>query len=156
MPICGHALENKDIPNLANPKLDRRIPCQSSEFNQSKIGFVALPSGLHPAAGAEKMRFEILPLPSGRKSRGKFGKALDFVPHILYIICRVQKRGCNMDNPTAKSRCVPQNPKDKFFKMRTDEKMLALLDENSRMTGNTKSDEVRIAIEERNKRLKRK
>lgn len=61
-----------------------------------------------------------------------------------------------MDNPTAKSRCVPQNPKDKFFKMRTDEKMLALLDENSRMTGNTKSDEVRIAIEERNKRLKRK
>lgn len=61
-----------------------------------------------------------------------------------------------MDNPTAKSRRVPQNPKDKFFKMRTDEKMLALLDENSRMTGNTKSDEVRIAIEERNKRLKRK
>jgi DNA-binding Lrp family transcriptional regulator len=38
--------------------------------------------------------------------------------------------------------------------MRTDEKMLLLLEENSRMTGNTKADEVRIAIEERNKRLK--
>lgn len=59
-----------------------------------------------------------------------------------------------MGNPNAKGRPTPPNPKDKFFKMRTDEKMLLLLEENSRMTGNTKADEVRIAIEERNKRLK--
>lgn len=61
-----------------------------------------------------------------------------------------------MGNPNAKGRPAPEHPKDKFFKMRTDEKMIALLDENSRITGNTKADEVRIAIEERNKRLKRK
>lgn len=54
-----------------------------------------------------------------------------------------------------KGRPVSINPKDKFFKMRTDEKMLALLAENSKISGNTKSDEVRIAIEERNKRLKK-
>lgn len=54
-----------------------------------------------------------------------------------------------------KGRPVSTNPKDKFFKMRTDEKMLALLTENSKISGNTKSDEVRIAIEERNKRLKK-
>lgn len=48
------------------------------------------------------------------------------------------------------------NPKSKFLKMRADERMLSILDENSRITGNTKSDEVRIAIEERNRRLKRK
>nr|DAH42663.1 MAG TPA: transcription factor [Caudoviricetes sp.]DAU93787.1 MAG TPA: transcription factor [Caudoviricetes sp.] len=40
--------------------------------------------------------------------------------------------------------------------MRADERMLSILEENSRITGNTKSDEVRIAIEERNIRLKRK
>lgn len=40
--------------------------------------------------------------------------------------------------------------------MRTDERMLEMLAENSRMSGNTKSDEVRIAIEERNKKLKRR
>ena len=61
-----------------------------------------------------------------------------------------------MGNPNAKGRPPSVNPKDKFFKMRTDEKMLAILDENSRITGHTKADEVRIAIEERNKRLKRK
>ncbi len=49
-----------------------------------------------------------------------------------------------------------ENPKSKFLKMRADERMLSILDENSRITGNTKSDEVRIAIEERNRRLKRK
>lgn len=49
-----------------------------------------------------------------------------------------------------------QNPKDKFLKMRADERMLTLLSENSSITGNTKSDEVRIAIEERNRRLKRR
>ena len=48
------------------------------------------------------------------------------------------------------------NPKDKFLKMRADDRMLAILEENSRITGNTKSDEVRIALEERNRRLKRK
>ena len=53
-----------------------------------------------------------------------------------------------------KGRPVSTNPKDKFFKMRTDDKMLTLLAENSRMSGNTKSDEVRIAIEERNRKLK--
>ena len=60
-----------------------------------------------------------------------------------------------MRNPNAKGRPASLNPKDKFFKMRTDEKMLLLLEENSRITGNTKADEVRIAIEERNKRLKK-
>lgn len=60
-----------------------------------------------------------------------------------------------MGNPNAKGRPASLNPKDKFFKMRTDEKMLLLLEENSRITGNTKADEVRIAIEERNKRLKK-
>lgn len=49
-----------------------------------------------------------------------------------------------------------ENPKSKFLKMRADERMLSILDENSRITGNTKSDEVRIAIEERNRRLKQK
>lgn len=49
-----------------------------------------------------------------------------------------------------------ENPKSKFLKMRADERMLSILEENSRITGNTKSDEVRIAIEERNIRLKRK
>lgn len=48
------------------------------------------------------------------------------------------------------------NPKSKFFKMRADERMLAILEENSKLSGNTKSDEVRIALEERNRRLKRK
>lgn len=60
-----------------------------------------------------------------------------------------------MGNPNAKGRPASPNPKDKFFKMRTDERMLILLEENSRITGNTKADEVRIAIEERNKRLKK-
>lgn len=60
-----------------------------------------------------------------------------------------------MGNPNAKGRPASPYPKDKFFKMRTDEKMLALLEENSRISGNTKSAEVRIAIEERNKRLKK-
>ena len=60
-----------------------------------------------------------------------------------------------MGNPNAKGRPASPNPKDKFFKMRTDEKMLALLEENSRITGNTKADEVRMAIEERNKLLKK-
>lgn len=61
-----------------------------------------------------------------------------------------------MNTQQNKPRKDAQNPKDKFFKMRADEKMLVLLDENSKLSGNTKSDEVRIAIEERNKRLKRK
>ena len=55
-----------------------------------------------------------------------------------------------------KKRKDAENPKNRFFKMRADEKMLSLLEENSQLSGNTKSDEVRIAIEERNKRLKRK
>ena len=61
-----------------------------------------------------------------------------------------------MNAPEKKTRKDAENPKDKFFKMRTDERMLSILEENSRISGNTKSDEVRIAIEERNKRLKRK
>lgn len=61
-----------------------------------------------------------------------------------------------MGNPNAKGRPAPERPKDKFFKMRTDESMLEMLEENSRMTGNTKADEVRIAISERNQRLKKK
>lgn len=61
-----------------------------------------------------------------------------------------------MNTQEKRSRKDAENPKDRFFKMRTDEKMLELLGENSRLSGNTKSDEVRIAIEERNKRLKRK
>ena len=59
-------------------------------------------------------------------------------------------------NAQEKKRKDAENPKNKFFKMRADEKMLFLLEENSQLSGNTKSDEVRIAIEERNKRLKRK
>lgn len=61
-----------------------------------------------------------------------------------------------MNTQQKNSRKDAENPKNKFFKMRADEKMLSLLEENSRLSGNTKSDEVRIAIEERNKRLKRK
>ena len=61
-----------------------------------------------------------------------------------------------MNAQNTRPRKDASNPKDRFFKMRTDEKMLAILDENSKLSGNTKSDEVRIALEERNKRLKRK
>lgn len=61
-----------------------------------------------------------------------------------------------MNPPIKKLRIDPENPKERFFKMRTDERMLEMLAENSRMSGNTKSDEVRIAIEERNKKLKRR
>ena len=61
-----------------------------------------------------------------------------------------------MNSPEKKSRKDPDNPKGRFFKMRTDDHMLELLAENSRMSGHTKSDEVRIAIGERNARLKRK
>lgn len=61
-----------------------------------------------------------------------------------------------MNPPKKKLRIDPENPKERFFKMRTDERMLEMLAENSRMSGNTKSDEVRIAIEERNKKLKRR
>ncbi len=61
-----------------------------------------------------------------------------------------------MNSPKKKLRIDPENPKERFFKMRTDERMLEMLAENSRMSGNTKSDEVRIAIEERNKKLKRR
>lgn len=61
-----------------------------------------------------------------------------------------------MNPPIKKLRIDPENPKERFFKMRTDERMLEMLAENSRISGNTKSDEVRIAIEERNKKLKRR
>lgn len=61
-----------------------------------------------------------------------------------------------MQSLSKRPRKDAENPKSKFLKMRTDEKMLSILEENSRITGNTKSDEVRIAIEERNRRLKRK
>lgn len=66
------------------------------------------------------------------------------------------KGGACMNPPKKKLRIDPENPKERFFKMRTDERMLEMLAENSRMSGNTKSDEVRIAIEERNKKLKRR
>lgn len=61
-----------------------------------------------------------------------------------------------MTSPKDKPRKDPDNPKGRFFKMRTDDRMLELLTENSQLSGYTKSDEVRIAIEERNERLKRK
>lgn len=61
-----------------------------------------------------------------------------------------------MTSPAKRLRKDPDNPKEKFFKMRTDEHMLEMLAENSALSGNTKSDEVRIAIEERNRRLKQK
>lgn len=61
-----------------------------------------------------------------------------------------------MQSLSKRPRKDTENPKSKFLKMRADERMLSILDENSRITGNTKSDEVRIAIEERNRRLKRK
>lgn len=51
------------------------------------------------------------------------------------------------------SELLSRTPKDKLFKMRTDNKMLEMLQENANISGNTKSDEVRIAIEERHRRL---
>lgn len=54
------------------------------------------------------------------------------------------------------SRKFPETAKDRFFKMRADDVMLNILKENAAITGNTQSDEVRIAIMERNARLKKK
>lgn len=59
-----------------------------------------------------------------------------------------------MHSTDKRQRIDAENPKDRFFKMRTDKRMLEMLEENSLLSGNTKSDEVRIAIEERNASLK--
>lgn len=54
------------------------------------------------------------------------------------------------------SRKFPETAKNRFFKMRADDEMLNTLKENAAITGNTQADEVRIAILERNERLKAK